>query len=203
MKQNINRDGLKNLLESLDGIGHRYMKATLRTVPKLTKKHRETGESLETSLKCVGVVKESEGLYSIGIIYENAVNNALDKAEYEKNFEAGELPWGKWVPGSKLFLTHTKKGETDEHLYVRLYQYKNNKLCKECRENTYYKVLADGTEIEMSPTELGILKGFLPPEREKKTLAEGSFDEAKPIVNSVLFESITFIKINGIEYTVK
>jgi hypothetical protein len=197
MKQNITQDGLKTLLESLDGVGHRYMKAHLRTFPKLLKSHRTTSESLEVSLGCVGVVKESEGVYSIGIVYENAVNNALDRAEYEKNFEAKPLSWGEWVPGSKLFLTH--KGE----FYVRLYQYKNNDLCKECREVVYFKIMADGSEIEMSPTELETLKGFLPPEREKKTLVEGSFDEAKPIVNSVKMESIRYIKINGVEYTVK
>lgn len=203
MKQKINADGFKSLLESLDGIGHRYIYLGLRTFPGLNKSHRETGESLEVALGCVGVVKESEGVYSIGLIYENAVNNALDRAEYEKNFEAGELKWGKWVPGSKLFLTHTSKGETEEKLYVRLYQYKNNELCKECREQTYYKLLADGTEVEMSPTEVETLKGFLPPERAKKTLAEGSFDEAKPIVNSVKIEGIVFAKINGIEYSLK
>lgn len=208
MRQKINADGLKTLLESLDGVGHRYIYMTLRTTPKLLKSHRETGESPEVALGCVGVVKESEGVYSIGLIYENAVNNALDRAEYEKNFEAKPLSWGEWVPGSKLFITHLSKeeiaqGATERKLYVRLYQYKNNDLCKECREQVYYKVMADGTEIEMSPTEVQTLKGFLPPEREKKTLAEGSFDEAKPIVQTVKIEGIRYVKINGIEYTVK
>ena len=198
MKKNITRAGLKDLFESIDGTGHKYIYVGTRTEPTLTKKHRETGESLEVSLGCVGIQKESEGVYSIGIIYENAVNNKLDREGYEKNFEAASLPWGEWVEGSKIFLTH--KGG----LYVRLYMYKDNNLCKECREVTYYKVFADGSEVEMSPTECEIAKGFLPKEKEKVLLEEGgSFDAAKPIVNSLKIENITFVKFGGIENTVK
>lgn len=204
MKKNITREGLKALFESIDGTGHKYIYIGTRTFPNLLKSHRDTKESLEVALKCVGIVKEAEGVYSIGLNYENATNNKLDREGFEKNFEAGELPWGKWVPGSKLFLTHTAKGETEEKLYVRLYMYKDNKLCAECREVTYYKILADGSEVEMSPTEVETAKGFLPVEKEKSVLVEGgSFDAAKPIVNSVKIEGITFVKFGGVEHTVK
>lgn len=204
MRQNITQDGLVKLFESLDGTGHKYIYIGMRTTPSLTKKHRTTGESLEVALNCLGIVKESEGVYSIGLIYENAVNNKLEREGFERNFEVGELKWGKWVPGSKIFLTHTSKGETEEKLYVRLYMYLDNKLCKECRETVYYKVLADGSEVEMSPTELEKAKGFLPIEKEKEALVEGaSLDAAKPIVNSVKVENFTYVKIGGVEYTVK
>jgi len=204
MKKNINLDGLKELFESLDGTGHKYIFIGTKTHPDLTKTHRETKESIEVALGCIGISKESEGVYSIGIIYENAVNNKLEKEGFEKNFEVGELKWGKWVPGSKIFLTHTSKGETEEKTYVRLYMYPDNQLCKECREVVYYKQLADGSEVEMSPTEYEVAKGFLPKEKERKPLIEGgSFDAAKPIVNSVKLENITFVKIGGIEHTVR
>jgi len=204
MRQNITQDGLVKLFESLDGTGHKYIYIGMRTTPSLTKKHRVTGESLGVALNCLGIVKESEGVYSIGLIYENAVNNKLEREGFERNFEVGELNWGKWVPGSKIFLTHTSKGETEEKLYVRLYMYTDNKLCKECRKTVYYKVLADGSEVEMSPTELETAKGFLPIEKEKEALVEGaSLDAAKPIVNSVKVENFTYVKIGGVEYTVK
>lgn len=204
MKKNITRAGLKDLFESIEGKGHKYIYIGTRTTPDLKKTHRVTGELIEVALGCVGIQKEAEGVYSIGIIYENAVNNKLDREGFEQNFEAAPLPWGKWAPGSKIFLTHTSKGETVEKTYVRLYMYKDNKLCKECREVVYYKVMEDGSEVEMSPTEYEIAKGFLPVEKEKETLTEGgSFNAAKPIVNSVKIENITYVKWEGIENTVK
>jgi len=58
--------------------------------------------------------------------------------------------------------------------------------------------------VEMSPTELETAKGFLPIEKEKEALVEGaSLDAAKPIVNSVKVENFTYVKIGGVEYTVK
>lgn len=204
MKKNITRAGLKDLFESIDGVGHQYIFIGTRTTPGLNKTHRDTKESIEVALGCVGIVKEAEGVYSIGLIYENAVNNKLDREGFEKNFEAAPLKWGKWVPGSKIFLTHTSEGETEEKTYVRLYMYPDNKLCADCREVVYYKVLADGSEVEMSPAEFEVAKGFLPKEKKKETLTEGgSFNAAKPIVNSVKIENITFVKTGGIEHTVK
>ena len=198
-KQNVPLSQVPDIFHSFDGRGHKYIYCETKTFPDLNKKHRDTSESLETTFGTgvVSISKEAESVYSMGSDYENMVNNKLDRLDYEKNFEAGSLKWGHFVGDSKILIEH--KGE----YYFRLYQQTSNALTKGCREVHWFKVMVDGSEIEMTKDELEKLKGFLPKEKEKKTLVEGSFDEAKPIVNTFKCKSITGFRFDGIEYQVK
>lgn len=201
-KINCNRETILDVLRGLTGKGHKYIYFTTRTTPKLIKSHRETSESLEVALGCVGIVKEKEAVFSVNLDYETKVNTNLDKAGFEKNFEAGNLKWGSFEGDSRIIL---EKGEGAEKVYyVRVYGTTGNKLCDDCKEVAYFGVKADGTEIELSPTQVETLKGFLPPEKDKGPLVEGgSFDAAKPLVNSYKLESITGMRYGGDEYRVK
>lgn len=198
-KQNIPLSKLPDIFHSFDGKGHRYLYCETRTEPSINKKHRDSKLTLSEvfGADVVSIVKESEQVFSMGANYENMVNNKLEREGYEKNFEAAKLPWGQWVNDSKILIEH--KGE----YYFRLYQQTANALTASCKEVTFFKVMKDGSEIGMTKEELNVLKGFLPPEKEKKTLAEGSFDEAKPIVNCFKCKSIVGFRYDGVEYSVK
>jgi hypothetical protein len=127
------------------------------------------------------------------------VNNRLEKEGFERNFETSSLPWGEYVGESKILIMH--KGE----YYVRMYELQNNKLSESVKESVLFKVLDNGIELEFAGKELkDVYENFMPKEKEKKPLVEGgTFDAAKPIVNTVKASSIVFIRINGIEYNVK
>lgn len=193
----INNEQLVNIFKNIDLVGHRFIFIGLETAPKLLKKHRDTGLSLAECLQAESIIKISEGVFSIGLIYENAVNNNLERAEYEKNFETSELPWGKFVDGSKILITHQSKGETSEKHYVRLYQYKN----KPVRKSAFFKI-SDGERIELTEDEAIVLKGFLPVEKVDASLEDGSFDTMKPIVNTVKLESIKCVRFESEEFLV-
>lgn len=60
------------------------------------------------------LVKESSGVYRIGINYANL--------KTQKNKVTGPLAWGEWVKCYENYLlSHTKKGETEENFYLRIY----------------------------------------------------------------------------------
>jgi hypothetical protein len=210
MTQKIPLNQLAALIsEMYDKVGHRHTYCKLRTFPKLIKHDRvekeKTGNLITLSetfkhpdgVEIVSIVKENEGMYSFNLDYQNKVNTNLDKAGFEKNFETGSLPWGEWVEGSRTLILH--KGE----YYVRMYPNKETFLAN-LTEAKYFFVYSDGREVEMTKEEVEIAKpAFFPVEKEKKTLLEGSFDEAKPPVNTVKLESIQEIRMNGEVYIVK
>lgn len=201
VKMNIPSSAVPSIFAELDGKGHKYAVVSTKTEPKTTKKHRVTKQTLQEFLGAdvVSLVKESEAIYSIGSDYENMVNNKLDKEGYEKNFETGKLPWGEWVEGSKILLIHN--GE----YYFRMYPVQNNALAAKCKEVNYFKVLANGSEVEVTEDELkGLYEGFLDKPKEKATLVEGgTLDGAKPMVTTFKAKSITGLRVDGIDYTVK
>lgn len=202
-RQSIPANQLPTILEGISG--HKYAVICTRTNPKITVKHRVTKLSLDESYTkpegrtIVGIVKEKEAIYSINADYENMVNNRLEKEGFERNFETSSLPWGEYVGDSKILIMH--KGE----YYVRIYELQNNKLSESVKESVLFKVLDNGIELEFAGKELkDVYENFMPKEKEKKPLVEGgTFDGAKPIVNTVKASSIVFIRINGIEYNVK
>ena len=206
MSINLPYAKLPELLLDLSKQGHKFAYLELKTAPHITKKDRTT-KSLSISdvlehpkdLSIVAISKETKGVYSLNADYESIVNSRLKKNDYEQNFEAGSLPFGEWVPGSKLLITH--KGE----YYIRLYPYEGeNKSINEISEVTYFKVYSNGIEEELDSDEFDKIKyDFLPLEKTIKPLTEGSFDEVKPIVISPKLISVTLIKVNGIEYRIK
>jgi hypothetical protein len=191
----INQQNLINIFKNIDIVGHRFIFIELETSPSLNKKNRVTGLNLMESLQTNQIIKMSEGVFSIGLIYENAVNNNLERAEYETNFETSELPWGHFVEDSKIIIKHQSKNDTSEKYYIRLYQYKN----KPVRKSKFYKIV-DDVRIELTEEELLVLKGFLPVEKQDTKLEDGSFDTVKPIVNTVKIESIVRVKFDSEEY---
>ena len=77
------------------------------TEPKLNKKSRVTG------LPCpfATVKKFTTARCALKVIYENAVNNAQERAGEDRDFEAKELPWGEWITfengkRSKILIKH-------------------------------------------------------------------------------------------------
>lgn len=195
---------LPNLLESLSKRGHVYTYITTRVEPKITVKSRETKQPLNDCFSkpagrtIVGVIKEAEGIYSLNLDYAAKVNRTLDSKGYESNFEAESLPWGQWVDGSKILIIHN--GE----YYARVYEMTNNSVADKVKDVTLYKLLDNGTEIPFEANELDNLwKNFMPAEKVKKTLNEGSYDEVKPNVCNYRCSSILSIRIDGTEYTIK
>lgn len=196
------------LQNTFDGKPHRYSFLKLRTECNLTKSARtDKAKGIKTSLndffkhpdgvEIVGIVKESEGMFSFNIDYEKKVNTELDKAGYEKNFEAASLPWGQYVEGSRTLITH--KGE----YYFRIYPDYDTAVAQSVAESKFYFVYSDGMEVEMTEEELKLAKvEFMDKEKEKKPITE-SFDEFKPIVMSPKITSLREIHINGEDYIIK
>lgn len=194
--------------EHLDGKPHRYSFVRLRTTQNVTKASRtdkKNGviktltESFEhpAGVEIVAILKETEGMYSFNLDYENKVNTNLDKEGFEKNFETGSLPWGEWVEGSKCLITH--KGE----YYCRMYPNFDTAMAQSLRDSKYFFLYSDGVEVELTEEQLAKAKiDFLDKEKEKKPITE-SFDEFKPIVNTTKITSIQEIRIDGEVYIIK
>jgi len=193
MSKIIRTNELIALLDSIDKAGHRFAGLSLCTSPNLTKKHRETSLSFKETFGADRIEKTTEGTYHIGGSYENMVNNTLDRKDYEKNFVADSLPWGEWMPGSKVLLIH--KGE----VYVRAYP--TSKLTSQ--HFLVHQMDDSVVTTEMTPAQFANAKvGFMDKEREVKALASGSFDEAKPAVNSIKITNIKALRYADTEYLV-
>lgn len=183
----LNIAELANALESLARRGHRFVTFSLETTPELTKKHRDTKETFEACFPGVTqVVKITDGRYHFNMDYQNSTNRELERRGVEGDFEAQSLPWGQWVEGSKVLITH--KGE----LYARMYQIRNQPV------HTRILLVRNGEQSAATSVELEMLKGFLP----KPKVAEGIVDEAKPITTTPKLSSVKMVDIDGDKYLV-
>lgn len=125
-----------------------FAQYTAETELKLLKKDRNTKIPCPWSK----VTKLVTARCSLKAIYENCINNALVREGVQQKgenlFEAGELPWGRWLEidgkRSKILIEH--KGG----YYIRTTFVNPN----EVPEVTYF---ADGKEISKD-----LLKGYLP-----------------------------------------
>lgn len=128
-----------NLVKDFKGYGQISIDVT--TKPKLTKKSRKDKTPFNKLFKG-NVVCKSKKFASIGYEYEKSVNNRLEKEEKEQIFESQSLPWGEWVEGSKIIITHNDKYylrisylNANSKLNINEYQYENGeKLNEEERE---------------------------------------------------------------------
>jgi hypothetical protein len=104
-------------------------------VQKTKKTSRTTSQTLQEVFGTEKIIKVSEIPVQINAIYENAVNNRLEKTGEEKDFESGLLRYGKYVEDSRCLIVDGEKK------YLRVYQ-TNSKLGK---ESAYFK--ENGEEI--------------------------------------------------------
>jgi hypothetical protein len=168
---------------------------------ELFKEVKALKKSRETKLPFDGKIEKREIFKSIGIAsdYESSVNRhrqaaatAAEKPTYEV-FEAESLAWGQWLPNSRTIISHTKKGETNEELYVRFYKHRNT-TC----EVTWY---LNGAVVEKDS-----LKEWLPADEleteskingsERQELAEE--DRVKPFTAAL--RNIVECTVNGTKY---
>ena len=91
-----------------------YLKS--RTMPKVKKTSRITKQTLMERFGTNSVVKESVLPVQINVIYENSVNNRLEKAGEEREFKSAGLNSGKFVEGSRCLI------EDSGEMKLRVYQ---------------------------------------------------------------------------------
>lgn len=117
--------------------------------------------------------------------YEKAVNNRLEKAGKEGNFESSTLPWGKWIEGQENKLIE-HKGE----IYVRLYKAKN------CKRKVEY--LVDGRIA--TEEEKAIISAYTPKSSGSVKQAEYGLSENQVEPFSVKLKDIVRLAINDVRY---
>lgn len=131
------------------------------TMPDLLKKDRETG------VECPypAVVKTSRQKVYVGDDYGRVMNRARVKQGLPADFVPGPLPWGHYVPGSRILIEHN--GRT----YLRVYFNKQEKS-----EVTYRD--ANGNRITYE-----VVKNYLPVPKDTPvaTYALDSVLDIRPI----------------------
>ena len=85
---------------------------TTVTSPKLTKKSRATGEPTNFTVQIVSTFSAM-----LGVSYENAVNNAKERAGEERDFTA-QKPFGKHYVGDSKWLMQSDKDESKYYIAV-------------------------------------------------------------------------------------
>lgn len=155
----------------------------LSTQPKFNKKSRSTKEPFEVLFKG-NVICTSTRYVSIGNNYGTSVNNRLEKEGNENagEFVAEELPWGKWVEGSKILIEH------NGNYYIRLSYLNGNEYKSE------YIYHYENGEI-LNNNELCILrKDFMTLPKEDSG-RQGTEETVR--VNSVKLSGILRLKFDG------
>lgn len=86
--------------------------------------------------------------------YGKAVNNARERNGLEADFTPDELPWGEYYNGSRMIITHVKKGKTeaDRKYYLRYRHTRNIN-----GETTY--IDASGNVLDYDAIEQYLTKG--------------------------------------------
>ena len=151
------------------------------TEPKLNKKSRLTGNLCPFT----NVKKFTTARCALKVIYENAVNNAQERAGEDRDFEAKEMTWGEWITfengkRSKILIKH--KGA----FYIRT-TYTNP---TEIPEVIY---MADGKAVSKSA-----LAEYLPVEKEPTGEAKD-----KVIVRTYNINSMVEIRMAGKTYSIE
>lgn len=155
------------------------------TVPKMTVYSRKDATPFYRLYKGK-VLCTSTRYVSLGNNYETSVNNRLSKEEHPGAgvFEAESLPWGEWLPGSRVLIAH--KGT----LYIRL-SYLNANGQYEQRRYHY----EDGRDL--TEEEIARLPEFLPLPK-KDSGRQGTEDAVKVITTKL--SGITRMTVDGKKY---
>ena len=182
----------KDLLEYFQNQSNKANKTiSLKTRSKLktNKYSRNTDKTIFETFGTESITKESENVVQINTIYENSVNNRLEKAGEETDFKDKEPTWGKFVEGSRCLREHKGK------FYLRAYQ-TNSRLGKESR---YLKENGE----ELSEKDVKILKEEFLAIKPEVIKSQGlSYQEScKP--TDYAFESLLEIVMDGDEIVVE
>jgi hypothetical protein len=114
-----------------------------RTIPHLNKKSRSTGKPTDFSVE-----KRSEFIASLGVNYENEVNDILESQGKKRNFEAQKAPGKHYVNGTNWLMESDK---TPGVFYIALSRFED-------RKSKYY---ING--VEVTPEQLDDLReNYLP-----------------------------------------
>jgi hypothetical protein len=157
------------------------------TEPKLTKKSRTTGATLNETFNHSRIIKIGERQVSIGNCYETAVNNRGEKLGLDNfDFTASPRTWGSRVENSAII-------EHKNEYYLEYFYLNANK-------STYKYVWENGDELTQE--ELSIAKiDFLPVNNGSNKQAEAGLDKEEQIaINTVKIDNILSIKAFGKEY---
>lgn len=154
-----------------------------------------TKKDRKTKVPFTGRIEKREFFTHIGVggksTYGELVNQRLTDKGEEATFEAAPLPWGQFLPGSLSIIEHTKAGDTESQLYIRLWMYNDT----QCRV-VYYLNGVETAECDL-PDVLPVKKSYSGSGRQADvnlTLAE----QAKPFTPA--FRNIVRTKINGKEF---
>ena len=144
---------------------------------KVLKKHRVTGEP-------VVAIVTSRATYNpaVGLTYAKTVNNRLKKEGKEKDFQAQELPWGKWVGTGSTIIEHKEK------FYLRLSLVGANSTKKQWFLN--------GETVKRSQ-----IADILPAKKKKNTNDHQGLENPVIVVN-VKIDSITRLAMGGEKYRI-
>jgi hypothetical protein len=157
-----------------------------RTMPKVKKTSRITKQTLMERFGTNSVVKESELPVQINVIYENSVNNRLEKAGEDRDFKSAGLNSGKFVDGSRCLI------EDSGEMKLRVYQ-TNSVLGKSSK---YFK---DNGE-EFTEEEIEQLKEEFLTIKPEEIKSQGlSYEESSKPTN-YNFSSIREIVMDGERY---
>jgi hypothetical protein len=139
---------------------------TIDSNPKLLKKSRNNKQAI-TEVFSKEIVCQKIRKAIIGASYKNLLEKFSPEKINEEQSEPKELPWGMWVEGSNILITHK------DSYYLRIYLTETNS------SKTY--LYSNGDSIDEYKMER--LEEFLP--------ASKDYDETqKVIVNTVKLESI-------------
>lgn len=138
------------------------------------------------------IMKCSELTVQINAVYENAVNNRLEKDGQEAEFKTKELAYGEYIEGSRILIKHEKDGQTI--YYARVYQ-TNSVLGKSAK---YFK--ASGQPLTDKETKL-FTEEFMKLKPEFVKSQGLNYEEAAKPTNYNL-DSITQLNINGKQYRI-
>jgi hypothetical protein len=157
------------------------------TEPKLTKKSRTNGLTLQEMFGHSHIVKVGERNVSIGNQYENAVVNRGNKVGIDEfDFTASPRTWGTRIDNSAII-------EHKNEFYLEYFYLNAN-------PSNYQYVWEDGSTL--TEEEMAIVKvDFLPVNNGSRKQEESGIDkEDQVIINTVKIDNILSIKSFGKEY---
>ena len=154
---------------------HKFARLVYAKPEKLLKKDRVTKEQCPYK----DIFKLVSLIVGIGYSYKTGVNNRREKEDLEKDFVPKELPWGEWVEGSNVLITHK------DNMYIRFYtDYANNPI-----KNQYIDL--DGNLYQYEE-----LKNYLQKKQDNKS--QGLDNPVKPI--TINADNVEYFKCGEIEY---
>jgi len=181
---------------------NRSLFAGIQTVtePKLTKKHRDTGEPWAVVFPGVDpatVRKVAHGVVLTGPDYSAIIERRHEKIEAAGGTHGEYVPgetWHEAVPGIKCLRRHKKTGELYAY-FAFVSKVRKGDRWIPLKAKTRILDMSSGIELDK-----GKLAGFLPVERAPQN--QGLDTDEAVIVRTYKLESVRAITIGGTVYTI-